>query len=345
MRSWSFAAATPACVRDRRSASLHRRSSYRARPVPAEVSPLHASSARFRAPGAPVLPVALGEAGDAMPSNLYTARFFSQHPGPNVRFLKISATRLLQGLNCYELSWGSVGVHKAEATAEALSLVATDVAVDVRVHRLAGQESSMASASVLKAVASADLIIDATANADVFTVLASVARINRRPICWAEVFAGGIGGLIARARPDTDPNPLAVRDGINRYYEQLPPAPYMNATGYDINTAVPIIADDAAVSHVASALARLALDTALQQIPSAFPHTAYLVGLQPEWIFSGAFDTRPIDVTGPDWSQPASTDEDRGAAVSVLLKILNEGTDDPADTAAEGPPDHRSSAA
>ncbi len=101
MRSWSFAAATPACVRDRRSASLHRRSSYRARPVPAEVSPLHASSARFRAPGAPVLPVALGEAGDAMPSNLYTARFFSQHPGPNVRFLKISATRLLQGLNCY----------------------------------------------------------------------------------------------------------------------------------------------------------------------------------------------------------------------------------------------------
>jgi hypothetical protein len=36
-----------------------------------------------------------------MPSNIYTARFFNQHPGPNVRFAKISATRLLQGVNCY----------------------------------------------------------------------------------------------------------------------------------------------------------------------------------------------------------------------------------------------------
>jgi hypothetical protein len=36
-----------------------------------------------------------------MPSNIYTARFFKQYPGSSLRFLKISATRLLQDLNCY----------------------------------------------------------------------------------------------------------------------------------------------------------------------------------------------------------------------------------------------------
>ena len=41
-------------------------------------------------------------AADAKPPNIYTARFFRQRPGPSCRFLKISVTRLLQGLNCYE---------------------------------------------------------------------------------------------------------------------------------------------------------------------------------------------------------------------------------------------------
>jgi hypothetical protein len=36
-----------------------------------------------------------------MPSNIYIARSFSQYPGPSLRFLKISATRLLQYLNYY----------------------------------------------------------------------------------------------------------------------------------------------------------------------------------------------------------------------------------------------------
>jgi hypothetical protein len=113
-----------------------------------------------------------------------------------------------------ELSWDSVGVHKAQAVQEALSLIAAGIDVDVRVHRLAGQESSLRAASVLKAVSACDIIIDASAKPGVFTLLAAVAKTNRRPMCWGEVFAGGIGGLIARANPDSGPNPLAVRNGI-----------------------------------------------------------------------------------------------------------------------------------
>ncbi len=100
-KSWSFAAAMPACVRARRS-------SCRARSVPAAAFQPRDSGARFLAPVAPVLTDLPREAGDAMPSNIYTARFFKQYPGPSLRFSKISATRLLQDLNCYaQILWFS----------------------------------------------------------------------------------------------------------------------------------------------------------------------------------------------------------------------------------------------
>ena len=95
MMWWSFAAAMPAFVRAPRS-------SCRARSVPAAAFQPRDSGARFHAPVAPVLTDLLRESGHAMPSNIYTARFFKQYPGPNLRFLKISATRLLQDLNCYD---------------------------------------------------------------------------------------------------------------------------------------------------------------------------------------------------------------------------------------------------
>jgi hypothetical protein len=92
--SWSFAAAVPAFARARRS-------SCRAPSVPAAAFQPRGLAARFHAPAAPVLTDLPREAGDALPSNIYIARFFRQYPGPNLRFLKISATRLLQDLNCY----------------------------------------------------------------------------------------------------------------------------------------------------------------------------------------------------------------------------------------------------
>src|SRR5450631_3094152 len=95
--SWSFAVAMPAFVRARRS-------SCRARSVLAAAFQPRDLGARFHVRGTPVLPAALGEVGDAMPSNIYTARFFKQYPGPSLRFLNISATRLLQGVNCYKKS-------------------------------------------------------------------------------------------------------------------------------------------------------------------------------------------------------------------------------------------------
>ena len=67
--------------------------------------------------------------------------------------------------------------------------------IEVKLHRVAGQESAMIAASTLKDLTGCDLLIDATANAEVFLRLAAVAKVARRAMCWGEVFAGGFGGL------------------------------------------------------------------------------------------------------------------------------------------------------
>jgi hypothetical protein len=149
-----------------------------------------------------------------------------------------------------ELSWAGVGIHKAEAVREALSLVAPDLEIGVRIHRIAGQESAVAAAA-LKDLAACDLLVEATANAEVFLRLAAVARMAKRPLCWGEVFAGGLGGLIARARPGIDPNPVAIRNAILNYLETQPLAPYRQAGGYDIEGQVPVIATDSDVTLIA----------------------------------------------------------------------------------------------
>lgn len=156
-------------------------------------------------------------------------------------------------------------------------------------------------------------------------------------MCWGEVFAGGIGGLIARARPGLDPAPLTVRNGVLDRLQQLPPAPYVNATRYDVGDDEPLIADDVDVSHLASGLARLALDTLLDRSPSSFPYPAYLIGLRPEWIFSGAFDTQPIQIEGQGWNAEEPSEEDRNAAIASLIEMLKETTDDHADPPATDP--------
>jgi sulfur-carrier protein adenylyltransferase/sulfurtransferase len=108
------------------------------------------------------------------------------------RFLLIDDDVLMPGNICrHELCWAAAGVHKVEAVQEALDLIAPDMDVIVRVHRLGGQESSMVAAAALKDLGSCDLIVDATANPSVFLLAATVAGEKWHPMCWGEVFAGG----------------------------------------------------------------------------------------------------------------------------------------------------------
>jgi hypothetical protein len=218
-----------------------------------------------------------------------------------------------------------VGVHKVHAVQEALSLIAAGIVVDVRSHRVTGQESALAAAAALKDLAACDVLIDATANPEVFLRLAAIAKSNRRALCWGELFAGGYGGLIARARPNLDPNPLAVRSAIHSYCATLPPAPFQQAGGYDIEDEHPLIAYDSDVGQIATLLTRFVLDTALRRDPSHFPYPAYLIGMRKEWDFAQPFDTRPIDARGPGWGEEMSevSEVDRMAAITVLLSMVD----------------------
>lgn len=218
------------------------------------------------------------------------------------KFVLIDDDLMLQENVCrHELDWVSVGLHKADGVKQAISVVAPEADVHVRRFRIAGQESPESASTALDTLVTCDVIIDATANPEVFVQLAAISNSQECILIWGELFAGGIGGLLARSRPGKDPDPLTVRAGIHNFLASKEPAPFFHApTRYDVEreAAPPLIAIDAEVSQLASVMTRFTLDALLDREPSEFPHSAYLIGLKKAWIFSAPFDTHPISVGG-----------------------------------------------
>lgn len=193
--------------------------------------------------------------------------------------------------------WRNVGEHKVDALAEMLSFIAAGIEVEVSRLNLTGQESTASLSGVLDRLGRCDLIVDATAVPQVFNLLAAVATTYERPIVWAEVYAGGIGGLVARSRPRLDPDPFTMRAAYNHFTTGTP-APDLSAiqsyAAEDPNGRV-VSASDADVSILAYHCTRLAIDTLLGSEPSSFPYSMYLIGLAHSWIFKAPFHTIPID--------------------------------------------------
>jgi hypothetical protein len=223
----------------------------------------------------------------------------------------------------HDLDGNSLGAHKADALEARLRAVAPRVNVHVRRVILGGQEASGTTASVLDELATCDMLIDATADPQAFNLLASVARTAARPMIWAEVFAGGIGGFVARLRPNIEPAPHRARQQYLAWCEQEK-VPWGSDGGkYDVRgDAGPMIADDADVTLIAAHATRMAIDYLVQPDYSGFPHPAYFIGLKKAWIFTEPLDVRPLDflAEGP-WQQaqdPAVTTE----AVNYMLSLI-----------------------
>jgi molybdopterin/thiamine biosynthesis adenylyltransferase len=223
-----------------------------------------------------------------------------------------------------DLDWRSVGLNKPDAIAMRVQELRATTAVTIRRIVLGGQESGALTDLTLVEVGKCDLIIDATADPQVFNLCAAVARNERKPLVWGEVFAGGVGGLIARTRPETDPVPHAARRQILKWCadRDIEP-PQGGAVPYDgsaADTGQPLVADDADVSVIAGQLARLALDT-LTQDESGFPHSAYAIGLKKGWIFEAPFDTWPIALT-PEGEWGPEKDERLDEEITALSEQL-----------------------
>lgn len=224
----------------------------------------------------------------------------------------------------HDLDWRDVGTHKVNATAQRLRHVNPAVEVSVRRIRVAGQEASEDAESVLGRLAACDLIVDATANPNVFNLLASIAGSAQKPMIWAEVFGGGIGGLIARSRPNVEPPPQLARRAIENWFGERVAAPIRATRDYATGgEGPPLIADDADVTSIAAPAARLAIDTLLNRDPSYFAHSAYAIGLGAGSVFSQAFETYPIDLgVAPEEEKRTLTTEEAGAELTAIVKLF-----------------------
>ena len=199
----------------------------------------------------------------------------------------------------HELSVRDIGFHKARALRERLLSLNPDIAIDTRQIRLGGQESSEAIVSAMTQLAECDLIVDATADPSAFNIIAAVCKRERIPVVWGSVFAGGIGGVVGRARPDHDPEPLDARHQVRRWCDAQKAGaqgPSNDNVPYEARRedGQPEIATDADVSVIAAHVARFAIDALCRPEHSLFPYSAYAIGLSAVWEFSAPFDTRPI---------------------------------------------------
>ena len=223
----------------------------------------------------------------------------------------------------HELGSTSVGLHKVAALKDRLVEIAGELDVVTRAVALGGQESAESTGSVMAALEACDVIIDATADAHCFNFCAAAARAGRRPMAWAEVFGGGIGGLIARVRPGLEPDPQAARNRIDAWCRGHDvPAPRAGSTRYSatVGEGPPLVADDAEVTTIAAHLARFVIDLLAHPAVSAFPSPAYAIGLRQAWIFSAPFETWPIDL---DDATPWHLPQDAASAAEAI-ELLRE---------------------
>lgn len=237
------------------------------------------------------------------------------------RFLLIDDDVFMpENLERHDLDWSTVGEHKVDALSKRIRLITPDASIIVRRHRLGGQEANNALATLLSSLRDADLIVDATANPDVFNRVAALIGAARKPLIWGEVFGGGRGGLIARARPGLDPSPQTARKLVFAACDDFgKPAPRATRRYETMEEGVPIIAEDSDVSVIAGHLTGFALDILTGTNPSRYPRSAYLIGMAEGWIFEQPFDTRPIDLGGPE---PEPETQHISPAATAALEAL-----------------------
>ena len=230
----------------------------------------------------------------------------------------------------HELTWEDIGQHKVDGVAHQLKLI--DRGVEVKCHRLklSGQEATAYVDGVLSELGAADLIIDATADSITFNQLSTVASQQKTPMVWLKIYAGGIGGLIARFRPGCDPDPKTMRAYLLGYLAQQN-APEINATAdYTATDAEgeTLIASNADVAVIAENATQMALDILTGCEPSGFPYSMYLIGLSHGWIFKEPFYTIPINFSDVEstLTVPDLSDEDAAETLNFLGKLISKAS-------------------
>lgn len=238
-----------------------------------------------------------------------------------------------------ELDWRDAGSHKASALARRMEYINPAVATSIWHTQLGVQTASEFAETIMRRLGECDLIIDATANPNALNIISAIAKAKKKPVIWAEVFGGGIGGLMARYRPGLEPPPPLMRRAIENWFQDQSAPPVRNARSYETGSKdAPLIANDADVSVIAANTARFAIDL-LARPASSFPHSVYAIGLGAGSVFTEPFDTRPIDVGPPPAELPQQqlSQVDAQAEFATLLQFIKPTADETSAT----PPDNQ----
>ena len=230
------------------------------------------------------------------------------------------------------LTWEYVGIHKVDALCNVIKMVNPSIKMETSNIKIGGQESTATYSNVLLNLSKCDLIIDATANPEVFNLLSMISSNNSKPMVWGEVFAGGIGGLVARCRPGIDPNPQIMRSYfLNITAEQ--PDNDLGQIEHDYTSTAQdgtvIIASDADIEVIAGHCTKLIMDT-LVNSESEYDSSMYLIGLSRKWIFTrGVFETYPIPTDHiPIQDNTVKPNEaDYNDAKDLLIRLIEQGND------------------
>ena len=215
-------------------------------------------------------------------------------------------------LERHDADWRDVGLHKVDIAARRLKLLAPGMRCDARRTAIGAQVSAEEAGNVNAALDRCHLIVDATAEADVFNHLAGIIGRAKAILVWGAIFAGGLGGEIGRSRPRKDPSPFHIRDAVNQFFDTVDePSPRATGPRYGGDGGGSVLtATDSDVSAIASLVATLALDALIGREPSHYAAHAYLVGHARGWMFDGPFHVQPILADAPIRSDLPQADED-----------------------------------
>lgn len=221
----------------------------------------------------------------------------------------------------------AVGLHKVDALKAAIERLPGDYVFVCKRAGIGRQGSANNTNILMEALGEADLIMDLTASARAFNYTASVSTRREIPFIGASVFAGGIGGMVFRARPKIDPTPAQAKAQIKQWKaKQGVPwetegeeDPYT----YTLDEEV-IIATDADVSVMAGYATQMALDLLGDAPKTTYPHSAYAIGFQDKWIFNQPFQVFPIGLEAEGlWGASVDTTEaDLQANLVAFTEIL-----------------------
>jgi hypothetical protein len=246
------------------------------------------------------------------------------------RFVLVEEDVLLpENLVRNDLDWRDVGEHKVHAAKRKLELLAPGVEVEVYNLHLTGQESNARVAGALKRLGGCDVIVDATADPGVFNLLSHVATKYSRALVWSKVYAGGIGGMVARSRPSLDPAPERMRAAYHQAIADSPEPCPPGGERYEAEgeEGEPLVASDADVAIIAGHAAALSLDTMLRPEDTAYPNSMYLVGLKEGWLFTQPFHNVPISTEGLQEGTDEHVDpEAESEGVRFLMDLVEKET-------------------